>query len=341
MKAWQLGSQGFGLENLRLVELADPSPGPGQVLVRIRAISLNYRDWLMVQGKYNPRQRLPLVPCSDGSGEVVALGDGVSRWKVGDRVCPIFAQGWVSGPVTREKVSGTLGGPLDGTLRELGVFPETGLVNVPPHLDYAEAACLPCAGVTAWNAIVEQGGVKAGDTVLVQGTGGVSLFALQFARMHGARVIVTSSSDEKLAFVARELGAWECINYASTPDWEKRVRESTGGTGVDHIVEVGGAGTLAKSLKAIRMGGTISVIGQLSGNTTEISLIPILMQNVRLQGVLVGSRETFENLNRAIATTGLRPVVDGRQRFAFESDVPEAFEVLSRGGHVGKIVVEN
>jgi NADPH:quinone reductase-like Zn-dependent oxidoreductase len=340
MKAWQLGPQGFGLHNLRLVDIEAQRPGPGQVLVRIHAVSLNYRDWLMVQGLYNPRQKLPLVPCSDGAGVVVAVGEGVVRWKPGDRVCAIFAQGWLCGPVTREKVSGTLGGPLDGMLRELAVFAENGLVGVPSHLSDAEAACLPCAGVTAWNAIVEQGGVKAGDIVLVQGTGGVSIFASQFAQMHGARVIVTSSSDDKLAIAVGELGVWQGINYVSTRDWEKRVRELAGGVGVDHVIEVGGAGTLARSLKAVRMGGTISVIGQLSGNTTEISLIPILMQNVRLQGVLVGSRETFENMNRAIAATGMRPVIDGRKRFLFETEVPEAFEVLSRGGHIGKVVVE-
>ncbi len=335
MRAWEI--QQFGLDGLRLSEREQPAPGPGQVLVRIHAASLNFRDVLMVQGRYNPRQKLPLVPCSDGAGEVVEIGEGVTQWRPGDRVCGIFAQGWQCGRVSREKAATTLGGPLDGMLREYAVLHESGLVAIPQHLDYAQAACLPCAGVTAWNAIVEQGQVKAGDVVLVQGTGGVSLFAMQFALLHGARVIVTSSSDEKLA-AARALGAWECINYKSTPDWEKRARELTGGLGADHIVEVGGAGTLARSLKAIRMGGAISIIGQLTGNVTEVNLIPILMQNVRLQGVMVGSRETFENMNRAIEANKLRPVIDAR-RFAFE-DAKSAFELMRHGGHFGKIVVE-
>jgi NADPH:quinone reductase-like Zn-dependent oxidoreductase len=221
-------------------------------------------------------------------------------------------------------------------LREIAVFRESGLVAIPDHLGYREAACLPCAGVTAWNAIVEQGQVKAGDTVLVQGTGGVSLFALQFAQLQGARVIATSSSDQKLR-AATELGAHETINYREVPDWEKRARELTGGAGVDHIIEVGGAGTLARSLKAIRMGGTVSIIGQLTGNTTEISLIPILMQNVRLQGVIVGNRETFINMNRAIALHKLRPAIDHRT-FQFH-DAPEAFAHMRDGAHYGKVVI--
>lgn len=332
MKSWQI--RHFGIEGLHPSDQPQPtSPAPGQALVKIRAVSLNYRDLLTMQGLYNPRQKLPLVPCSDGSGEVVEVGEGVTRVKVGDRVCAIFAQGWLSGRMTKEKARTTLGGPLQGMLREYAAFDAEGLVPIPEHLDFHQAACLPCAGVTAWNAIVEQGQVKAGDTVLVQGTGGVSMFAMQFARMQGARVIVLSSSDEKLAAV----GAKEGINYLAVPDWEKRVREMTAGEGVDHIVEVGGAGTLQRSLKAIRIGGTISIIGQLSGNTTEVNLIPILMQNVRLQGVMVGSRETFEAMNRAITLHRLVPVVD-RRVFDF-LQVPEAFAHLGVGNHVGKVTI--
>ena len=333
MHTWEI--QSFGLSGLRLAECPEPEPGPAQVSIRVRSVSLNYRDWLTVDGRYNPKQRLPLVPCSDGAGEVAAVGAGVTKWKPGDRVCGIFAQGWQSGEATRAQASTTLGGPLAGMLRELAVLHEDGVVAVPPHLSFEEAACLPCAAVTAWNAIVGQGRVKAGDTVVIQGTGGVSLFAMQFAKLQGARVMVTSSSDMKLAR-ARSMGADHLWNYVQSPDWEKGVRELTGGVGADHIVEVGGADTLARSLKAIRMGGTISIIGQLTGNETRVSLIPILMRNVRLQGVIVGSRETFESMNRAITLHGLKPAIDSVIPF---ERAPEAFERMSRGAQFGKIVV--
>lgn len=325
----------FGLENLALVERPDPEPGPRQALVRLRAAALNYRDLLMVEGKYNPKQKLPLIPCSDGAGEVVAVGEGVSRVKPGDRVCPIFAQRWISGEPIRERLRATLGGPLDGTLAELAVFDEEGLVHVPAHLTDEEAATLPCSAVTAWNALVTEGGVKAGDTVLVQGTGGVSIFALQLGRLLGARVIATSSSDEKLARV-RELGAAETINYREVPEWGARAKELTGGVGVDHVVEVGGAETLQQSLRAVRLGGTISLIGNLSGTKTEILLTQIFMQKIRVNGILVGHRESFEAMNRAIAFHGMRPVIDNV--FPLE-EARAAFEHMGRGGHFGKIGV--
>ncbi|HQN97691.1 MAG TPA: NAD(P)-dependent alcohol dehydrogenase, partial [Thermoanaerobaculales bacterium] len=264
---------GFGLDNLQLGERPDPAPGPGEVLLRMRAVSLNYRDLMTVEGSYNPRQPLPLVPCSDGVGEVAAVGEGVSRVAVGDRVATLFSQGRMGGRPTVEELRATLGGPLDGTLAELMVLPERGVIRVPEHLSDAEAATLPCAALTAWSALVEQGRVAAGDTVLVQGTGGVSIFALQFAQMLGARVIVLSSSDDKLV-KARRLGAWQEINYLDDPQWGKTVRELTGGVGVDHIVEVGGAGTLAQSLQAIRVGGEISLVGVLAGGASELSIVP-------------------------------------------------------------------
>jgi NADPH:quinone reductase-like Zn-dependent oxidoreductase len=325
----------FGLESLALVERPDPRPGPGQALVRLRAAALNFRDLLTVEGKYNPKQKLPLIPCSDGAGEVVATGDGVTRVQPGDRVCTVFAQKWLAGRPTRERLRSTLGGPLDGTLAELAVFDQEGLVRTPDHLSDEEAATLPCAAVTAWSALVTEGGLTAGDSVLVQGTGGVSLFALQLAKLLGARVLATSSRDEKLARV-RELGADETINYAEVPAWGARAKELTGGVGVDHVVEVGGAGTLPQSLQAVRFGGTVSLIGNLAGTRTELLLTHVFMQKIRLQGILVGDRESFEAMNRAIALHRLRPVID--RVFPLE-EAPAAFRHMAVGGHFGKIVI--
>jgi NADPH:quinone reductase-like Zn-dependent oxidoreductase len=316
----------FGLDNLALVERPDPRPGPGQALVRLRAASLNYRDLLTAEGKYNPKQKLPLIPCSDGAGEVVEVGEGVTRVQPGDRVCAIFAQRWIAG---------VLGGPLDGTLAELAAFDQEGLVKVPEHLSDEEAATLPCAAVTAWTALVTAGGVTAGDTVLVQGTGGVSLFALQLARLLGAQVIVTSSRDDKLAR-AREMGAAEGINYKETPEWGVRAKELTGGAGVDHVAEVGGAGTLQQSLRAVRFGGTISLIGNLTGTKTELLLTQVFMQNIRLNGILVGHRESFEAMNRAIALHRLRPVID---RVFPLAEARAAFDHVAAGDHFGKFVI--
>jgi NADPH:quinone reductase-like Zn-dependent oxidoreductase len=334
MKAFEIKG-GFGLDALTLVERPDPQPGAGQVLLKMRAWSLNYRDLLIVKGLYNPKLRLPLIPLSDGVGEVVALGDGVSRVKAGERVAGLFMQGWLDGPVTEAKAKTSLGGGgADGLLAEYAVLNQDGVIAVPPHLSDEEAATLPCAALTAWHALVSEGGVKAGDTVLIQGTGGVSLFALQFARLSGARVIATSSSNDKLARVLK-LGASDGINYKTTPDWEERVREVTGGLGVDHIVEVGGAGTLGKSLRAVRVGGQIYLIGVLTGGG-QVNPMPILMKNVRVQGIYVGSRAMFEAMNRAIALHQLRPVVDRVFPFA---EVREALRYLESGAHFGKIAL--
>jgi NADPH:quinone reductase-like Zn-dependent oxidoreductase len=334
MKAFEI-KDSFGLDHLTLVERPEPVLAPGHVLVRLHAASLNFRDLLTVQGLYNPKQPLPLIPLSDGAGEVVRVGDGVTRVRVGDRVMPIFAQRWLAGEPTKTKLLSALGGPLDGTLAEEIALHEDGLVAVPTHLSWEEAATLTCAGVTAWSALVTQGGIEAGDTVVVLGTGGVSLFALQIARLHGARVIVTSSSDAKLER-ARALGATETINYKTHADWEKRVRDLTGGTGADHVVEVGGGGTFAKSVRSVRVGGQISLIGVLAGATTDVNLAPILMQNIRVQGVIVGSRETFEHLLRAVTQHQLRPVVDRVFPFA---EARAAFDHMAGQGHFGKIVV--
>jgi len=327
---------GFGLDNLIVAERPDPRPGHGEVLVRVRAVSLNYRDLLTVRGEYNPRQKLPLIPCSDGAGEVVEVGEGVTRVNVGERVCANFAQRWIAGVPTRDKLRSTLGGPLDGMLAESVVLSEEGVVRVPAHLSDDEASALPCAGLTAWTSLVTEGRLTAGDTVLLQGTGGVSIFALQFAKLLGLRAIITSSSDEKLER-ARTLGADATINYRQTPDWSAKVKELTGGTGVDLVVEVGGAGTLEQSLRSVRIGGTICLMGVLAGNALEIPLPLIFMQRLRLQGILVGSREDFEAMNRAITLHKLHPVVD--RVFPFE-ETRAALELMDRGGHFGKICLK-
>lgn len=334
MRAWEIQS-GFGLANLRLAERPDPRPGPGQVLIRVRAVSINYRDLLTVEGKYNPKQKLPLIPCSDGAGEVIAVGEGVTRVKPGDRVCGIFAQRWTAGEPSREKLRSTLGGPFDGMLAELAVLHEEGVVVVPPHLTWEEAATLPCAGLTAWSALVTHGRLTAGDTVLLLGTGGVSIFALQLAKLLGLRALITSSSDEKLER-ARQLGASGLINYREKPEWSGAVRDLTEGAGVDLVVEVGGAGTLEQSLRSVRMGGTIGLIGNLAGIVAQVPLALVFMQQVRLQGILVGHREGFEAMNRAIAQHEMRPVID--RVFEYE-EARAAFELMAASGHFGKICV--
>lgn len=324
----------FGLEHLKLVERASLPLSEGQVRVAVQAASLNYRDLMTVKGQYNPRQKLPLIPCSDGAGEVLEVGPGVRELKVGDRVTTLFAQAWQAGAPTRDKLRSTLGGPLDGTLTEELVLPASGLVAMPEHLTAEEAATLPCAALTAWSALVTLGGLKAGDWVLVQGSGGVSLFVLQFARLFGARVIALSGSDEKLARL-QMLGAEHGINYRSTPRWGKLVEDYTGG-GVDHIVEVGGPGTLEQSIAATRIGGQISLIGVLVGNAVPVNLVPLFMKHIRLQGLVVGAREGFEAMNRAISASQLRPILDSS--FAL-SDARAAFERMERGEHFGKITV--
>ncbi|OZH52789.1 NADPH:quinone oxidoreductase [Hydrocoleum sp. CS-953] len=331
MKAFVI--QEFG--KLVCTEKPQPQPKFGEVLVRVTAVSLNYRDILMVKGLYNPHLPLPVIPCSDGVGEVVSVGEGVTRVKPGDRVAGIFLQKWLSGNLTTEAARSALGGEVDGMLAEYVVLSENGVVNIPAHLSDTEAATLPCAAVTAWHALIEAG-LKPGETVLVMGTGGVSLFALQFAVMAGARVIATSSSDEKLERV-KQLGASDVINYKCVPKWEKQVLALTEGVGVDYVVEVGGANTLSKSLKAVRMGGKISLIGVLAGTQGEFNPLPAVMKGVRIQGIFVGSRQMFETMNKAINVQKLRPVCD--RVFPFES-APEALSYMETGSHFGKITIE-
>lgn len=326
---------GFGLDHLKLTERPDPEPGAGQVRVRVRAVSLNRRDLMMVEGQYNPRQPLPLVPCSDGVGEVVAVGPGVEHVEVGDRVCGLFCQRWEAGAPDREALRTTLGGPLDGMLAEEVVLPERGVAKVPAYLTDEEAATLPCAALTAWSALVTQSETKPGDVVLTLGTGGVSLFAVQIARLLGARVILTSSSHDKLAR-AKELGAEAGIHYGEEPEWGRAARALAGGEGVDHVLELGGAGTFEQSLKAVRLGGHISVIGALAGNKQPISLTPVLMGNLRVQGVFVGHRQGFIAMCRAFEAAKLRPVVDEVVPF---SEARAAFERMKREQHFGKICI--
>ena len=325
----------FGLDHMQRVELAPEPLGPRDVRMQVHAASLNYRDVLMVAGLYNPKQPLPLVPLSDGAGEIVEVGAAVTRVRLGDRVVGLFAQGWLSGRARIEKIRATLGGPLPGMLRTEAVLSEEGVARFPAEYSYEEAATLPCAALTAWSALT-QAEVQSGETVLVQGTGGVSLFAAQFAKLRGARVIVTSKSNEKLERVAKDLGTDFAINYTDIPKWSGRVRELTGKQGADVIVEVGGGATLAESTRAVRAGGTICLIGVLSGVESTLLLTPVLMQNVRIQGVLVGHRDGFDDMVRALEASTVRPVID--RVFGFD-EAPRAFEHLAAGAHFGKVVV--
>ncbi|SIN73332.1 NADPH:quinone reductase [Singulisphaera sp. GP187] len=334
MKAYRIHEFG-GLDGLRLDELPTPTPGPGQVLVRVQAVSLNYRDLLVLKGLYNKNFPRPAVPLSDAAGEVVEVGAGVTRVRVGDRVAPIFMQAWLAGELNETHGKSALGGAIDGVLAEFLVLHENGLVVLPDHLSFEEGSTLPCAAVTAWNALFAAGTLKAGDTILTLGTGGVSLFALQFAKLAGATVIATSSTDEKLQRVLN-MGAAAGINSQATPDWEKRVRALTNGRGVDLVVEVGGAGTLSKSLHAVRTAGQISLIGVLAGGAAEINILPIVMRAIEVRGILVGSRAMFEVMNRAIRVHELRPVID--RVFPFQ-ETPAAFRHMESAAHFGKIVI--
>ncbi len=331
MKLYEIPA--FGIDQLRLVETEKPAPGPGHVLVRMTAASLNYRDLMVVRGHYNPKMKLPMVPLSDGVGIVEALGEGVDRFTSGDRVAGIFMQDWIDGRVDKRKFASALGGAIPGVLRDYMLFHQSGLVKPPAHLTDAEAATLPCAAVTAWHALFEEAPSYPGDTVLLQGTGGLSLFALQLAKAAGFRVIITSRSDEKLER-ARQLGASETINCKRTPDWEEEARRLTNGVGVDHVVEVGGADTLPRSLRAVRMAGTISVIGVLGGNAQAIAPASVLMNSIRVQGIYVGSRAMFERVNRALELHAIRPVVD---RVFPWTEAKDAYEYLESQRHFGKI----
>ena len=324
---------GIGPETLRLVERPIPQPGPGEILLRVRAATLNYRDIAILNGSYRPEHPRPFVPGSDACGEVVELGAGVTRFKVGDRAIPVYVQGWIDGlPTPEQRMSRTLGVPLPGVLQQYVVVPAEDAVMAPEHLTDTEAATLPIAALTAWN-VLQQGSVKPGDWVLVQGTGGVALFALQFAKRAGARVMALSSSEEKLSRV-RAAGADATINYAAEPDWGEAVKAVTGG--VDIVVETTGT-NLDQSLKTVGHGGFVGVVGFLGGFEATIDIRQLIFPLARIQGIAVGSRSQFEAMNRAIEAHGLRPLLDD-QVFPL-AKTADAFALMARGGHFGKIAI--
>lgn len=333
MKLWTIPA--FGIDQLSLQDAPIPEPAPGQVVVEVHACSLNYRDLMTVTGRYNPRMPLPRVPLSDGAGVVHAVGEGVTGFRPGDRVAATFFQNWLDGSPSATRYKGALGGDIDGMAAQYVALPASGLVHLPPYLSFAEAATLPCAAVTAWSALTKTGTVAAGSTVLIQGTGGVSIAALQLAKAMGARVLGTSGSDEKLGR-ARSLGLDAGVNYHEIPDWAAWAQEQTGGEGVDLVIEVGGAGTFNQSLAAARIGGAMAQIGVLSQSTEPTNVPLILRKQLRVQGIYVGSRMDFEALNQALLVTGIRPVVD---RELALTQLPEAFRIMESATHFSKIVV--
>jgi len=334
MRRYVLGDKP-GVDTWKLENVTDAPLGPGEVRIEMRAWSLNYRDLLVAKGEYGGKFVPGLVPLSDGAGEIVEVGAGVTRFKVGDRVASCFFRDWVEGPLTAAKGKSALGGAIDGVLAERVVLPETGVVKAPEGLSHEETATLPCAGLTAWNALFDTGNLQPGQTLLVQGTGGVSIFALQFAKAAGAKVIVTSSSDAKLG-LAHEMGADEGVNYMVQPDWDRFAFEKSGGVGVDVVIEVGGSDTLSRSLRAVKHGGKVVAIGVLSGGVAELSIGFLLTKNIQLTGIYVGNRTQFEAMNRAITIAGISPVVDKVFRF---DDAVNALRHLEGASHLGKIVI--
>lgn len=335
MKAYQL--QAHNLDSLRLIELPEPTVDRNDVLVKIKANSMNYRELLILRGGYDRNKKIPVIPASDGAGEVASVGENVKTFQPGDRVAGTFFRDWESGKATEQQMNTALGGGIDGTLAEYAIFPEHGLVKIPEHLSYESAATLPCAALTAWNTLTT-GRLLPGQTVLTLGTGGVSIFALQFAKLFGAKVIITSSSDEKLER-ARALGADETINYLSDPEWQDKVLQLTDRVGVDLVVEVGGAGTLERSLLSARLNGFIGTIGVLTGiEASGLSLARVFSNQLRVQGIYVGSRQMFKAMNAAIALHHLKPVVYEVIHF---SETRRAYELLESGKHFGKIVISH
>lgn len=334
MKAWQ-ATPPFGFDALRLIDLPQPTPGPRQVLIKVQAAALNYRDLEMATGTYTGQPQHAFILLSDGAGEVVEVGTAVTRFKPGERVIGCFWQGWEAGRLGDTGTALALGGPLDGMLSEYILLDERGVVPCPAHLSWEEAATLPCAALTAWQALVVEGQLKAGDWVLLQGTGGVSLFALQFALLHGAQVIVSSSQDDKLQRL-KALGASGLINYRKTPEWHEQVMAITDGYGVDHVLEVGGPRSFAQSLQALHTSGQVNVIGYLGGQQGEINPLLILQRNARVRGIAVGPQQSFESMNRAIEASSMHPLIDSVYDWL---DLPGALAHLQSGRHFGKVVL--
>ena len=335
MKVYEIETGSTSLDGLKMAERNKPEPSAGEVLVKVHATSLNFRDQAVVTGRYfGGTVKRNTIPLSDGAGEVEAIGAGVSRFKKGDRVAGTFFQDWIDGPPPPGPHV-ALGSPADGMLAEYVVLNEQGLVKIPDSLSFEEGATLPCAALTSWNALMVSSRIKPGDTVLAMGTGGVSIFALQFARVAGARVIITSSSDDKLEH-ARKLGADDTINYRTHTDWEQEVLKLTDGLGVDNIIEVGGVGTVGRSFQAVACNGTVSLIGVLAGPDGDTSPHPLMFKGARLQGIFVGSRRMFEDMNKAIEVNRIKPVID--KVFDFDQ-AAEAYKYQLSGQHFGKIVI--
>lgn len=333
MKAYELAE--FGIDNLQQITLDNPAPGSGQVLVKLNAASINYRDFMICAGKFGSPDDLPIVPLSDGAGQITAIGEGVTSLGVGDHVSPLFFPRWMDGDALGDERTVSIGLEADGCLREYGVFDEQGVVKLPAHLTDEQAACFPCAGLTAWSALVTVSDLQPGDTVLVLGTGGVSVFALQFAKALGARVIVTSSSDEKLER-ARALGADDLINYSDTPEWGEAAKELTGGRGVDVVVEVSGTSTLGQSFKAVRRGGHIPIIGALAGAKMDILVYDLIMTNAHVHGISVGNRHDCESMMCFVDQHSITPVIHRAYDF---DEAAAAIRDIDKGEHFGKLVV--
>jgi NADPH:quinone reductase-like Zn-dependent oxidoreductase len=333
MKVMELAR--FGIENLKIVETELPDPGPGQVLVKFGGASINYRDYQIVTGEFAPNQPLPIIPGSDGAGEVVGVGDSVTRFTQGDRVAPLFFPNWLAGEAVGDVRSISSGLEAPGVLREYGVYDQDQVGRIAPHLTDEEAACFPCAGLTAWTCLVPLSKIQAGDTVLVQGTGGVALFGLQFAKALGASVIITSGSDAKLE-QAGALGADHCINYRSTPGWGDLARDLTDGRGVDSVIEIGGTGTLPQSIAALRRGGHINIVGYLAGIEIGLTVFHLIERNAHLHGISVGNAEGFIEMMNFVSEHNLVPVI--HKSYAFE-DTAAAMTDIVAGDHFGKLVV--